>query len=118
MKSDLSAGGIRAIRRSCVALVALMALVCPVHGSAQTTLSVSAAASLKDALADVETAYAKSRAHLEFRNNFGSSGTLAMQIDQGAPADVFLSAAAKPMDDLEAKGMIAAGTRRDLLRNS
>jgi molybdate transport system substrate-binding protein len=95
-----------------------MALVGLDHGSAQTTLSVSAAASLKDALADVETAYAKSQTHLEFRNNFGSSGTLAVQIDQGAPADVFLSAAAKPMDDLEAKGLIVAGTRSNLLRNS
>ena len=101
-----------------LALVALAALVYPVCGSAQTTLSISAAASVKDALADVETAYAKSQTHLEFRNNFGSSGTLAMQIDQGAPADVFLSAAAKPMDDLEAKGLIVAGTRGNLLRNS
>jgi molybdate transport system substrate-binding protein len=41
-----------------------------------------------------------------------------MQIDQGAPADVFLSAAAKPMDDLQAKGLIVAGTRGNLLRNS
>jgi len=101
-----------------VALVALAASICPEHGLAQTSLNISAAASLKDALADVETAYAKGQAHLEFSNNFGSSGTLAMQIDQGAPADVFLSAAAKPMDDLEAKGLIVAGTRRNLLRNS
>jgi molybdate transport system substrate-binding protein len=99
-------------------LFTLLALICVGFGSAQTTLSVSAAASLKDALADVETAYAKSHTHLEFSNNFGSSGTLAMQIDQGAPADVFLSAAAKPIDDLEAKGLIVAGTRGNLLRNS
>jgi molybdate transport system substrate-binding protein len=101
-----------------VALVALAASICAEHGLAQTSLSISAAASLKDALADVETAYAKSQAHLEFSNNFGSSGTLAMQIDQGAPADVFVSAAARPMDDLEARGLIVAGTRRNLLRNS
>ena len=118
MKSDLKAGGTRAIFCSWIAFVALAALACPDYGSAQTTLSISAAASLKDALADAENAYAKGQAHLEFSNNFGSSGTLAMQIDQGAPADVFLSAAAKPMDDLEAKGLIVAGTRRNLLRNS
>jgi len=112
--------GERTRARCCLLLmlVTLAGLVCPVFGSAQTTLSVSAAASLKDALADVEMAYAKSQTHLEFRNNFGSSGTLAMQIDQGAPADVFLSASAKPMDDLEAKGLIAAGTRGNLLRNA
>jgi len=55
---------------------------------------------------------------VSFSNNFGSSGALAMQIDQGAPADVFLSAAAKPMDDLQAKGLLVAGTRRNLLRNT
>jgi molybdate transport system substrate-binding protein len=117
MKSDFKVEGIRAIRR-CVALCTLMALICATHVLAQTALSVSAAASLKDALADVESAYAKGQTHLEFTNNFGSSGTLAMQIDQGAPADVFLSAAAKPMDDLEARGLIVAGTRSNLLKNS
>ncbi len=49
--------------------------------------------------------------------NFGGSGTLARQIEHGAPADVFLSAAAKQMDELAAKGLIENGTRRDLLRN-
>lgn len=118
MTSDFLVG--KARLRFClyVALVALAASICAEHGLAQTSLSISAAASLKDALADVETAYAKSQAHLEFSNNFGSSGTLAMQIDQGAPADVFVSAAARPMDDLEARGLIVAGTRRNLLRNS
>jgi ABC-type molybdate transport system substrate-binding protein len=116
--SELLVGRTRSLFCFYVALVALAASICPEHGLAQTSLSVSAAASLKDALADVETAYAKSHTHLEFSNNFGSSGTLAMQIDQGAPADVFLSAAAKPMDDLQAKGLIVAGTRGNLLRNS
>jgi molybdate transport system substrate-binding protein len=115
---DRFAARTRALFCALLMLVALRALACPVCGSAQTTLNVSAAASLKDALADVEAAYAKSHAQLEFRNNFGSSGTLAMQIDQGAPVDVFLSAAAKPMDDLGAKGLIVAGTRANLLRNS
>ena len=96
----------------------LAALVCASHGSAQTELTISAAASLKDALAEEETTYKQSHANVDFENNFGSSGTLATQIDQGAPVDIFLSAAAKPMDDLEAKGLIVAGTRRNLLKNS
>jgi molybdate transport system substrate-binding protein len=101
-----------------VALVALAVLlgVCP--GVAQTTLTISAAASLREALSETETAYRQSHANVNFSNNFGSSGTLATQIDQGAPADVFLSAATKQMDELEAKGLIVAGTRRNLLRNS
>ncbi len=67
---------------------------------------------------ETEAAYKQSRANLNFANNFGSSGILAEQIDQGAPVDVFISAAAKPMDDLQAKGMLVAGTRRNLLRNT
>lgn len=106
--------------RACSALsVAVLAtLVCASHGSAQTKLTISAAASLKDALAGTETAYERSHANVTFSNNFGSSGTLAIQIDQGAPVDIFLSAAAKPMDELNAKGLIDAATRRNLLKNS
>ena len=96
--------------------LAILLLVCP--GFAQRSLTVSAAASLKEALAETEMAYNQSISKVTFSNNFGSSGTLATQIDQGAPVDVFLSAAAKTMDDLQAKGLIIAGTRRDLLRNS
>ena len=106
------------LRRRVVLLVALAAAFCACVGSAQTTLTISAAAILKDALAETEAAYKQSHANVAFSNNFGSSGTLATQIDQGAPADVFLSAAAKPMDELEAKGLIVSGTRRNLLRNS
>jgi molybdate transport system substrate-binding protein len=98
--------------------VAVTVVLSACIGYAQTALTISAAASLKEALAETETAFKQSHANVDFRNNFGSSGTLATQIDQGAPADVFLSAAARPMDELEAKGLIVAGTRRNLLRNS
>ena len=67
---------------------------------------------------ETEDAYKHDHADIDFRNNFGSSGTLAREIEQGAPADAFLSAASKPMDDLAAKGLIAPETRQNLLRNS
>lgn len=99
-------------------LATLTAVLCVCPGSAQTKLTISAASSLKDAIVDAETTYRQSGAIIAFANNFGSSGTLAAQIDQGAPVDVFLSAAAKPLDDLESKGLIVTGTRRNLLRNT
>ena len=99
-------------------LVGLAALFCASSAWAQADLTVSAAASLKDVVVEVETVYKQSPAKVTFANNFGSSGTLAAQIDQGAPVDLFISAAAKPMDDLKKKGLIVAGTRHNLLRNT
>ena len=82
-----------------------------------SALTVSAAASLQDALEQIAPAFGQSHPHLKVRFNFGGSGTLEQQIERGAPVDVFLSAAPKPMDQLTAKGLILSGTRRDLLRN-
>jgi molybdate transport system substrate-binding protein len=84
----------------------------------RTGLTLSVAASLKDSIEETESAYQQNHSNIDFNNNFGSSGTLASQIEQGAPADLFISAAAKPMDSLQAKGLIADGTRRNLLRNA
>src|ERR1700760_1921060 len=88
------------------------------HKDKRVSLTISAAASLQETLGEVETLYMFGHTAVDFRNNFGSSGTLAREIEQGAPVDVFISAAAKPMDDMEAKGLIADGTRANLVRNS
>jgi molybdate transport system substrate-binding protein len=84
----------------------------------RVTLTISVAASVQDAIVEAEAVYQRDHTGIDFRNNFGSSGTLAREIEEGAPVDAFLSVASKPMDDLEAKGLIAPGTRRNLLRNS
>jgi len=101
-----------------VAFSALMGLLAGCHRQEQNTLTLSVAASLSESITEIESAYKQTHAHTDFRENFGSSGTLAEQIEQGAPVEVFLSAAFQPMNALEAKGLIAAGTRRNLLRNS
>ena len=80
-------------------------------------LTVSAAISLKDALDDVRTLYISENPRVSLAMNYGASGTLQLQIEQGAPVDVFLSAAPKQMDALAAKGLLLDGTRKDLLRN-
>lgn len=67
---------------------------------------------------EVEQDYQHDHTAVEFRNNFGSSGTLAREIEEGAPVDAFLSAGAKPMDDLQAKNMLVGDSRMNLLRNS
>jgi molybdate transport system substrate-binding protein len=88
------------------------------HGPQRTELTISAAASLSDALKEIDTVYEKDHPAVDLHVNLGSSGTLAHEIEQGAPVDVFLSAAAKPMDELQARNLIVSGSRRDLLRNS
>jgi molybdate transport system substrate-binding protein len=92
-------------------------LVAGCHAPRPATLTLSVAASLTNAMAEIEAAYSREHRDVGFRNNAGSSGTLSMEIQQGAPVDIFLSAASKPMDNLAAKGLLLADTRRDLLRN-
>jgi len=55
-------------------------------------IRVFAAASLKEVLTEIAGAYGKSHPGTRILPNFGASGTLARQIDRGAPADIFLSA--------------------------
>jgi molybdate transport system substrate-binding protein len=105
--------------RPCSAFILIaLAIVCACHAPQRTVLTLSAAASIQDAVVETESAYKHDHAEVDFRNNFGSSGILAREIEDGAPVDAFLSAAAKPMNDLETKGLIAFGTRQNLLRNS
>ncbi len=80
-------------------------------------LTVSAAASLQEALGEITPLYRKSKSNLAIRHNFGSSGDLQQQIINGAPVDIFISAAAKQMDELQKKDLIIADTRRNLLSN-
>ncbi|NJK56372.1 MAG: molybdate ABC transporter substrate-binding protein [Pleurocapsa sp. SU_5_0] len=80
-------------------------------------LTISAATSLQDALKTIKPTYATKKTELSITYNFGSSGSLQQQIEQGAPVDIFISAAAKQMDALEAKNMLLPGTRRDLVKN-
>lgn len=78
---------------------------------------VSAAMSLKDALTDVARVYkADGRGEVEF--TFGSSGHLEAQIEFGAAADVFVSAAHKQVDELVKAGCADGATRRVIAGNS
>ena len=69
-------------------------------------LLVSAAASLKDVLEDIEGAYKVHKPNTKLIFTLGSSGSLQTQIEEGAPVDLFISAAQKQMDALEEGGLI------------
>jgi molybdate transport system substrate-binding protein len=89
----------------------------PPVAQANSTLLVSAAASLQDALKTIELRFARANPGVKLTYNFGSSGALQQQIEQGAPVDVFVSAAQKQMNALQQKGLILNETRRNLLTN-
>lgn len=88
-----------------------------VFAVAPVELNVSAAASLKDVLTDIQKLYEAKQPNVKISFNFGSSGKLQTQIEQGAPADLFISAAVKQMDNLEKENLIAKKTRKDILYN-
>ncbi len=102
--------------------VALLISTCAVRATpAQneaSSITVSAAASLKDALDAISPAFAKQRPNIVIHYNLGASGTLQQQIEQGAPVDVYISASPNQMDSLEKQGLLLAGSRRNLLRNT
>jgi molybdate transport system substrate-binding protein len=97
--------------------LALLMLVLTACAPRPAALTISAAASLQNVLAPIADAYSAKHAGVKIEFNFGGSGALARQIEDGAPADVFLSASPEPMDRLAARGFILEGTRRDLLRS-
>ena len=96
-------------------LLLLGALLLPLTARAQE-VTVFAAASLTDAMKDISALWVQA-GHPALRLSFGSSSTLARQIEQGAPANLFASADEKWMDYLARKKLIVADTRKDLLGN-
>lgn len=104
------------VRRVGLALAAVAGLLSPAAARAEP-VTVFAAASLRDAMTDVQTAWqAEHDAPLHI--SFAGSSALAKQIDNGAPADVYVSANPGWMDHLQKKRLIIPATRFDLLRNS
>ena len=78
---------------------------------------VSAAASLTDVMKEIAQMYEKENPNVKLTFSFGASGALQTAIEQGAPSDIFLSAAQKQMDALDKGGLLADGTKKDLLIN-
>src|SRR5690242_20767269 len=83
---------------------------------AQEQITVFAAASLKNALDDVNAAFTKSTG-IKVVVSYEASSALAKQIEQGAPADVFISADMRWMDYAAERKLINPNTRLNLLGN-
>ena len=99
------------------ALAVLVALLAAIPAVAQQQLLVSAASSLTDVLTALKSeAELRTGARISF--NFGASGALRKQIEEGAPVDVFFSAASEDVDKLEKAGLLEPGSRKDILSNS
>lgn len=80
-------------------------------------LTVSAAASMKDVLEEIQKDYQAQHPNVKITYNMGASGALQQQIEQGAPVDIFISAATKQMDQLEAENLIDNASRKNLVEN-
>jgi len=111
---------IRFVARSVVCLAAMLALtpacaVTPARAQ-EATLTVFAAASMKNALDEVDAAYTKTTG-VKVAVSYAASSTLVKQIEQGAPADVFVSADVDWMDYGSGKKLIKDDTRVNLLGN-
>jgi molybdate transport system substrate-binding protein len=80
-------------------------------------LTISAAASLQDALTDIKADFEKEHPNITLSFNFGASGALQQQISQGAPVDLFFSAAEDKFQKLVQDGLIEKKNGKDLVGN-
>lgn len=94
----------------------LCALLCLPMPAWADRVVVFAAASLKTGLDQVAADFQANTGH-EVVISYAGSNALAKQIIEGAPADIFISAAVNWMDEVEKAGLVASGTRADILGN-
>lgn len=84
---------------------------------APVELNISAAASLKESMTDIQAEYKKTNPNVTLTVNYGASGSLQQQIEQGAPCDVFISAGQSQMKALDGKSLLLENTKKDLVKN-
>lgn len=102
-------------------VLVLSLLVFIVSGCSQKApsreLTISAAASLTDCMADIQEAFKGQYPDIALKFNFGSSGALKEQIAQGAPVDVFFSAGKAQVQTLIESGLVEEESTKEVLRN-
>ncbi|WP_047549528.1 molybdate ABC transporter substrate-binding protein [Methylotenera sp. G11] len=96
--------------------LAICAVSVSMAAQAEQKITVFAAASLTNAIQEIAAEYEKEKA-VSIQTSFAASSTLAKQIEQGAPADIFMSADTRWMGYLQERGLIDPGSRTNLLGN-
>lgn len=84
-------------------LVCLVVLAAPALAG---EVNLSVAASLKEVINELAVSFVKKHSGVKFSKNFGASGQLAKQIENGAPADIFISANLEWLDYLKSKKLV------------
>lgn len=97
--------------------IALCAIMLPTSDALAGQINLSAAASMKDALNEITAAYVATHPGTIFRKNYAASGALAGQIEQGVPADVYISANVKWMKYLKIKQLVDLASVRTFAHN-
>ena len=113
------------ILRSLVIIMVLMTGCSKVTKPSETldtqtplTLTISAAASLTEVMAEIKTLYKVEKPNVTLNYNIAGSGTLQKQIEQGADVDLFFSAGTKQMIALKEKALLLDNTNVNLVGNS
>ena len=104
------------IKNIAICLLSLLMASIALVASADEKVTVFAAASLTNALTDISALYQKGR-DTKIVHSFAASSTLAKQIENGAPADIFISADTKWMNYLQNKKLINTASRKEFLGN-
>ena len=104
---------------SVILIFSLLTAGCQVTSKkAPEIITISAAASLKGSMDQLKELYKKEKPNIELVINFGSSGDLQQQIENGAPVDLFLSAGEKQMNALLTKELLLDNKSQNLLKNT
>ncbi|WP_147153612.1 molybdate ABC transporter substrate-binding protein [Reyranella soli] len=103
-------------RRSLLGMAVALSLL-PGMAQAQSNVVIFAAASLKNALDEIATSWSKDTGKPAPKISYAASSALAKQMEQGAPADMFISADLDWMDYVQGKNLIKNDTRFNLLGN-
>ncbi|NEO85227.1 MAG: molybdate ABC transporter substrate-binding protein [Spirulina sp. SIO3F2] len=100
-----------------ILLMSWLTIACHTPSKSSPTLTISAAASLQIVLETIAPQFQHQFPDIAIAFNFGASGALQQQIEQGAPVDVFFSAAIPQMNALAQKGLLLDETRQDIVGN-